>query len=74
MLEAVKRVDRFPLAYAEQEVRASGRRSRQPVITRVLDLNLLDDTYAGVTKTLLSKCSSWSFNTFNLDVSTGGRS
>ncbi|XP_035215622.1 uncharacterized protein LOC118189173 isoform X2 [Stegodyphus dumicola] len=74
MLEAVKRVDRFPLVYAEQEVRASGRRSRQPVITRVLDLNLLDDTYAGVTKTLLSKCSSWSFNTFNLDVSTGGRS
>ncbi|XP_054708712.1 uncharacterized protein LOC129218462 [Uloborus diversus] len=74
MLEAVKKVERFPLTYTEQEVRAAGSRSRQPVITRVLDLNLLDDTYAGVTKTLLSKCNSWSFNTFNLDVSTGGRS
>ncbi|GBN47860.1 cAMP-specific 3',5'-cyclic phosphodiesterase 7B [Araneus ventricosus] len=74
MLEAVNKTDRLLVPYAEQEVRAVGRRSRQPVITRTLDLSLLDDTYAGITKTLLSKSSSWAFNTFNLDVSTGGRS
>ncbi|CAL1287439.1 unnamed protein product [Larinioides sclopetarius] len=74
MLEAVKKTERLPVPYAEQEVRAVGRRSRQPVITRTLDLSLLDDTYAGITKTLLSKSNSWAFNTFNLDVSTGGRS
>lgn len=73
MLEAVKKTDHLPVPYAEQEVRAVGRRSRQPVITRMLDLGLLDDTYTGITKTLLSKSSSWAFNTFNLDVSTGGR-
>ncbi|GFT19316.1 cAMP-specific 3',5'-cyclic phosphodiesterase 7B [Nephila pilipes] len=74
MLEAVKKTDCLPVPYAEQEVKAVGRRSRQPVITRMLDLSLLDDTYTGITKTLLSKSNSWAFNTFNLDVSTGGRS
>ncbi|KAF8784622.1 cAMP-specific 3' like protein [Argiope bruennichi] len=74
MLEAVKKTERLPVPYAEQEVRAVGQRTRQPVITRTLDLSLLDDTYAGITKTLLSKSNSWAFNTFNLDVSTGGRS
>ncbi|GBO09055.1 hypothetical protein AVEN_125584-1 [Araneus ventricosus] len=50
MLEAVNKTDRLLVPYAEQEVRAVGRRSRQPVITRTLDLSLLDDTYAGITK------------------------
>lgn len=74
MLEALEKVDRFPQTYTEQEARAAGRRTRQPVITHLLDLHLLDDTYAGITRTLLSQCNSWSFNTFNLDVATGGRS
>ncbi|KAG8202031.1 hypothetical protein JTE90_010401 [Oedothorax gibbosus] len=74
MLEAVKKADRCLVTCAEQEVRLAGRRSRQPVITRILDLSLLDDTYSGITKILLSKCNNWAFNTFNLDVSTGGRS
>ncbi|GFW92950.1 uncharacterized protein TNCV_3759381 [Trichonephila clavipes] len=50
MLEAVKKTDRLPGPYAKQEVRAVGRRSRQPVINRMLDLSLLDDTYTGITK------------------------
>ncbi|XP_071043624.1 uncharacterized protein [Parasteatoda tepidariorum] len=63
---------KYNVAYADRA--AVGYRSRQPVITRIIDRSLLDDTYSGVTEVLLSKCNSWSFNTFNLDVSTGGRS
>lgn len=74
LLEEIARKKPITLSSGGEMISMTGRRTRQPVITPVVDLNLLDDTYSGVTQILLSKCGNWAFNTFNLDVSTGGKS
>lgn len=51
------------------------RRERQPVLQPWSHLmNILDDSYHGVSERLLGQVDRWAFNTFALDVSSGGRS
>lgn len=50
-------------------------RARIPVMKpRALMSGLVDDSYNGVVKFMLESCGRWNFNTFHLDVATGGRS
>ncbi|XP_023220495.1 uncharacterized protein LOC111622370 isoform X2 [Centruroides sculpturatus] len=51
------------------------RRPGRPIIApRTYRLCLLDTCYNRTTDRLLSRSDRWAFNTFNLDVATGGRS
>lgn len=65
---ALTKVDRFPQPYAEQETRAGGLRTRQPVITKLIDLHLLDDTYAGITKVRYLPSENYTKNVYLLTV------
>ncbi|KAH8029849.1 hypothetical protein HPB51_004884 [Rhipicephalus microplus] len=51
------------------------RRERQPVLQPWSHLmNVLDDSYHGVSERLLARVDQWAFNTFALDACSGGRS
>lgn len=51
------------------------RRAKVPISKpQLARLSELDDAYNGIVDVLLTNCNKWNFNTFNLDVSTGGRS
>lgn len=51
------------------------RRPKHPIITpRTYRLSLIDTCYNRTTDRLLSHSDEWAFNTFNLDIATGGRS
>lgn len=51
------------------------RRERQPVLQPWSHLmNVLDDSYHGVSERLLARVDKWAFNTFALDACSGGRS
>lgn len=51
------------------------RRDNQPVLQPWKHLmNILDDSYHGVSECLLGQVDRWAFNTFALDVCSGGRS
>ncbi|XP_064486205.1 3',5'-cyclic-AMP phosphodiesterase 4A-like isoform X3 [Ornithodoros turicata] len=51
------------------------RRDNQPVLQPWRHLmNILDDSYHGVSRCLLRQVDRWAFNTFALDVCSGGRS
>ncbi|XP_077496874.1 uncharacterized protein LOC144107648 isoform X2 [Amblyomma americanum] len=51
------------------------RRERQPVLQPWSHMmNVLDDSYHGVSERLLARVDKWAFNTFALDACSGGRS